>query len=1204
MRRAYLLYLLAALLLAVSAVLPEPSPEHRLERVATDLQARIQLRQQQLEAQARSCLDAWRTAPCDQPAGLAFLSKEAREQWELEGTELLLLCSDSLVAWTGLSPITAVRSKNSTTLVNDRGCWLRASATDADGRRVTAAALLWYQPPFENRYLNAHFDAAFHVPKGVVAAPGPGLGPALRAPEGRVLFRLQWANDAPPPGPLTWLRTALLASGCILLLLALHRRAAELRSVQRARVAFLLPAAVLVLLRAGWMLLDPWPWLSTLSLFDPDLFASSAFLPSLGDLLINAGLLFFLAAQARRSLIVAAPPRHPEPWAVLFLSAMLGAAAWVNAVMVALVRDSRLALDLFHVQDVDLFSGAALLALGLVQFAWLLLMDGGLRWLMPALRARAATIIALVLFGAAHLVHHLFGAYDSLLVLWPLPMLLVLAAMRHSRPRLWHGAALVALCALVAVHILNGQVRKRHERDRAALVEAASTREDPVIELLFGESRSAMAAEPSVVRLLRDTLPLSAAELDARIRQPFFSGVWNNYDVRLHLFSGSGNLRGSTSREDMPTLTALRLRFEQGIPVPGDGALRNVHRPLDPALYIGVLGDGAGGRLVVEVLPRILPEGLGFPELLMAGERAMERRTDLLARARYERGALVESTRAYAFPVRWTLPVPPEGLTLTRDGYELVASGDPAGTTVVVATPLPHWTDHVTTFSYTFLFLALLGTLLFLPLVRHALLPTPLGLGAKLRIGVLALAAIAMALFAFGARRLIQRDLSAATDQAMDERSRSAVAELRRMLRLETELTPAMLRDVEHLVDDASTVLRTDLTLFGSEGQLLATSREQVFANGLLAPRMHPAAYTALVHDLRSFFVQEERIGEARFRTAYRPLVSDRGAVLGYLAVPYFARQDEVEEQRAAGYVAVVNLLVVLLLLSIVAAALIATWTTRPLVLLRRGLERIQLGARNEPILYNGQDELGELVRVYNRKVEELRASAEKLARSERESAWREMARQVAHEIKNPLTPMKLRIQLFQRSWDPAAPDAKEKLDKLSTGLVEQIDALSGVASAFSQFAQMPEARPEPLDLRAVARAAVDVFHATPGIDIVLHDGPELPVHADREHLLRVFNNLLKNAVQAIPEDRDGRIEVRLRHEGDRAIAEVQDNGSGIPGHLRDRIFTPSFTTKGSGMGLGLAMVKRMVEQAGGTVRFDSREDEGTTFVVALPLRT
>jgi nitrogen fixation/metabolism regulation signal transduction histidine kinase len=367
---------------------------------------------------------------------------------------------------------------------------------------------------------------------------------------------------------------------------------------------------------------------------------------------------------------------------------------------------------------------------------------------------------------------------------------------------------------------------------------------------------------------------------------------------------------------------------------------------------------------------------------------------------------------------------------------------------------------------------------------------------------------------------------------------------------------------------------------------------------------MHPAAYQALVHELRSFFVQEERIGEATFRTAYRPLVSDRGAVLGYLAVPYFARQAEVEEQRAAGYVAVVNLLVVLLLLSIVAAALIATWTTRPLALLRRGLERIQLGARNEPIAYNGQDELGELVRVYNRKVEELRASAEKLARSERESAWREMARQVAHEIKNPLTPMKLRIQLFQHSWDPAAPDAKEKLDKLSTGLVEQIDALSGVATAFSQFAQMPEARPETLDLRAVARAAVDVFHATPGISIVLHDGPELLVHADREHLLRVFNNLLKNAVQAIPDGREGRIDVRLRREGALAVAEVEDNGAGIPEEVRARIFTPSFTTKSSGMGLGLAMVKRMVEQAGGSVRFETQEEAGTRFILELPLGT
>jgi signal transduction histidine kinase len=135
-----------------------------------------------------------------------------------------------------------------------------------------------------------------------------------------------------------------------------------------------------------------------------------------------------------------------------------------------------------------------------------------------------------------------------------------------------------------------------------------------------------------------------------------------------------------------------------------------------------------------------------------------------------------------------------------------------------------------------------------------------------------------------------------------------------------------------------------------------------------------------------------------------------------------------------------------------------------------------------------------------------------------------------------------------------------------------------------------------------VVRAAVDVFHATPGISIVLHEGPSLPVLADREHLLRVFNNLLKNAVQSIPEGREGRIDVRLQEETGHALATVTDNGSGIPASIHDRIFTPSFTTKSSGMGLGLAMVKRIVEQAGGSVRFESREGEGTTFFVSLPL--
>jgi two-component system, NtrC family, nitrogen regulation sensor histidine kinase NtrY len=305
----------------------------------------------------------------------------------------------------------------------------------------------------------------------------------------------------------------------------------------------------------------------------------------------------------------------------------------------------------------------------------------------------------------------------------------------------------------------------------------------------------------------------------------------------------------------------------------------------------------------------------------------------------------------------------------------------------------------------------------------------------------------------------------------------------------------------------------------------------------------------------------------------------------------------------------VVNLFVLLFALSVLVAVFISNWTLRPLDLLKRALSGVALRGANEPIRYRGDDEVGQLVQVYNLKVQELHESAERLALSERETAWREMARQVAHEIKNPLTPMKLGIQQFQRSWDPSAPNAKERLERFSNAMVEQIDALNGVATAFSQFAQMPIAQPQELDLNDVVRAAVDVFRATPNIRIMLNEHPDLLVLADREHLLRAFNNLLKNAVQAIPDDREGEVIVSVRRQEGEAIVEITDNGCGIPESSRDRIFTPSFTTKSSGMGLGLAMVKRIVDSAGGRVWFTSvsndenmNGEEGTIFHVALPM--
>jgi len=478
-----------------------------------------------------------------------------------------------------------------------------------------------------------------------------------------------------------------------------------------------------------------------------------------------------------------------------------------------------------------------------------------------------------------------------------------------------------------------------------------------------------------------------------------------------------------------------------------------------------------------------------------------------------------------------------------------------------------------------------------------------IGIGAKVRTALLSFAVVGLVFFGAGANMLLARQYTERSEAAILEKARSAHAQLQQHFDGQPRLSVNDQRYLEHLLADLSNVLYSDITVYDVLGRLIASSRPQVFTNGLLGPRMDPVAYAHVVVDHASDFVHRESIGTAHYQSAYMPLRDRRGNVLGYLALPSFADQRQQEEERSGVLIAVVNLFVLFFALSVLVALFISNWTTRPLDVLKNALSRIGLQGANEPIRYRGNDEVGQLVQVYNRKVDELRLSAEKLAQSERESAWKEMARQVAHEIKNPLTPMKLNIQHFQHTWRPDAPDAKERLDRFSNNLVEQIDVLSRVAGDFSRFAQLSAAKETIVDVNEVARSVVALFAGEVNATITLNSAPELLVKADREHLVRVLNNLIKNALQAIPEDRAGRIEVVLKNDGSNALIEVCDNGSGIADADRERIFTPSFTTKTSGTGLGLAMVKRMVEQAGGSVWFETQVGVGTSFVVALPLR-
>jgi nitrogen fixation/metabolism regulation signal transduction histidine kinase len=260
-------------------------------------------------------------------------------------------------------------------------------------------------------------------------------------------------------------------------------------------------------------------------------------------------------------------------------------------------------------------------------------------------------------------------------------------------------------------------------------------------------------------------------------------------------------------------------------------------------------------------------------------------------------------------------------------------------------------------------------------------------------------------------------------------------------------------------------------------------------------------------------------------------------------------------------------------------------------------MAKVTLGTKNEAIAWQSDDEVGKLVMEYNAMIEKLEKSAGLLAKSERELAWREMAKQVAHEIKNPLTPMKLNLQYLQHVIKNNPDDFEERFTKASNNIIEQIDTLANIATEFSNFAKLPSGELEKVDLAEIIHSTVDLFEKENNITIKVNlHTPNLFVLADKEQMLRVFNNLLKNAIQATTDVSDPHIQINSKAYEDLYLIAISDNGCGIPESLKQKIFTPNFTTKSTGSGLGLAMIKNIFDTIQAKIWFESEENKGSIF--------
>jgi len=385
------------------------------------------------------------------------------------------------------------------------------------------------------------------------------------------------------------------------------------------------------------------------------------------------------------------------------------------------------------------------------------------------------------------------------------------------------------------------------------------------------------------------------------------------------------------------------------------------------------------------------------------------------------------------------------------------------------------------------------------------------------------------------------------------------------------------------------------------------------YLNGKLAKSSHSGfvksdAKTVLPENLLNSLENsiEHRIVNTRvekgnsFQSSYSYISNNRFLPIGILNLQYVQDNSAQDKDLEEFLMRMAFVYFLMFLVAIGLAYFLSSYITRSIKAVTDKMHLTRLNKRNEKIhLKDASTEIFTLVNAYNSMVDELEESAIKLAKSEREQAWREMAKQVAHEIKNPLTPMRLSVQSFQRKFDSNDPNIKEKINEFSTTLIQQIDTMSSIASAFSNFAKMPTQKREELDVVAVVKHALDIF--TEEYISYFAKNTELIAELDKTQLIRIVTNLVKNSTQALTEIENKKIEVTVAEVNKWVEIIVADNGKGITEQDKDKVFEPKFTTKSSGMGLGLPMVKNIVEAYGGTINFTSEVDKGTVFKVKLP---
>ncbi|HWZ34657.1 MAG TPA: HAMP domain-containing sensor histidine kinase, partial [Mucilaginibacter sp.] len=804
----------------------------------------------------------------------------------------------------------------------------------------------------------------------------------------------------------------------------------------------------------------------------------------------------------------------------------------------------------------------------------------------------------------------------------------------NGRPTTFMFGGVLLICAVIASISLNHFEYKKEKETRKALVRKLENPTDSVANYLFKKIERKIVNEPFILSYFKDTVH-NSDYLQNRLQKLYFDGYLSKYDFKVHEYNAKEEPLSPDQNNPLSAYKDMVL-YNSSIKV-SRYFYRN-NESFGFQNYFGILpvieGDKNLGAIVIELKSKALQTSTYFPELLVDGHMQDQDDFKNYSYAFYSDNKLVAQSGSYMYKLvgeNYKYPVRTFHYTNTdnesddwyrpRVVYNHLIYKPSERNVIVISKQDQTFLYSITSVTFFFVILLLFSVIVFAASwawlrikiltitnnkIKWGLKITFDKIMYKTRIQFSMVFAVVVTLIFVGIVTYIS--ISSQYQSQQDKMIRDRIIKITDAFEnglFEKYMTH--INEQSQLSFDAlAASYASDLVLFDSHGSLLITTQPRIYDYGLIAKRMNAKAYINLSLEKRSEYVNDEMIGALNYKTVYAPIRNPtRHETIAFLQLPYFSNQADYKERIGSMLNIMINIYAIIFIAIGLFAVIIARQITNPLSFIQQSLSKTMYGKKNEPIKWDRDDEIGALVKDYNKMIAALEASAARLAQSERESAWREMAKQVAHEIKNPLTPLKLGLQLLEKSWHEKDPRFDQKFERFSKSFVEQIESLSQIASEFSAFAKMPDTRIERFDVFEVINQAVTIFKPTENFSINYHI-PESPffVVADRDQLLRCFNNLLKNAIEATPSERAGLLQITYQTDNRHIQIVVKDNGNGIPERMREKIFEPNFTTKSSGTGLGLAFVKNSVENAGGKVWFETEIGKGTTFFLRLPAAT